>query len=417
MKNTDFKNYVGLSETHGNLPELVEANGSYIFDESGRRYVDLCSANGSVALGHGNELSRNMALRQMKKPPSFKSYGENDRSVVIQYAKFLSLYFDNLPQDDTLVEVDSPHNQVYFTDSGLSPADFTLKALRDYTAYGGVVLMENAGHADGHGSLQPAWSSDSRKSVMTARMETEWIDPFAFDVEKELNSVDWRDKAAVFVELVQTKNGVLPLPVDFVKALRDKCKKERVPFVVDESFTGFGRTGRMFAQETYGVTADITILGGAGGGGFPFGAVVAPKTIMDSVSLDGLPSSIFAGDPVACSAGLSIITQLTENTLQDSRKVSKAILEGLQELTEEFPDFLSEVYGMGMSIGLELSPEVDVVDFRDSVFRSGALLNMNKGSKGKFNLSIVPALNLPKDEVDVILDAVYEALSGLAESS
>lgn len=416
MKSTGFKNYVGLSDTNETIPELAEASGSHLFDENGRRYVDLCSAGGSLALGHGNELSQNMALQQMKKPPRLKSYGEGDKSVVTQYAKFLSLHLDKLPQGNTLVGDENSHSQTYFTDSGLSPADFALKALRDYTACGGLILLENSDHAGGHGSLQPTWSSDSRKSVMTARMEIEWIDPFASDIEGELNSVEWRDKAAVLVELVQTKNGVQSLPEDFIKALRDKCKKEEVPFVVDESFTGFGRTGRMFAQETFGVTADMTILGGAGGGGFPFGAVVAPKEIMDSVSLEGLPASIFAGNPMACSAGLSIITQLTEMTLQDSRRVSKLIFEGLQELSEEFPEFLRGVNGVGMAIGLELSPEVNVVDFRDSVFHSGVLLNLKKESEGDFNLSLIPAINLPKEEVDVILDAVYESLSGLAES-
>lgn len=402
----DFKKYVGLSDMSPELPDFSSASGSYIYDTSGNRYLDFCTSRGSIALGHGNRVVSNMASWQMSNKPNSKDYGASDLSPISQYAKSLALHFHDLrPGYD---------RQVVFSDPGLASMDFALKAALDYTKKKGFVFLGGSSHVGGHGSFQTA--REESGFPMSLQGEVQLIDPFSLDAEEEMENIDWSGAAAVVVELVQTTEGVRSLPSEFLRILQDKCRKEKVLFVVDESLTGFGRTGRMFAQETYGVYSNITILGGAGGGGLPFGAVVASKDIIESVNPVGLPVSSFSGSSVVCSSGLAMLTQLTDSVLKDSRASSEDLKKRLEKIAADHPGIIKEVLGEGMAFSIHFQEDHLSKEFRVRACQEGVVPYHEWSCDRDSHIQLFPPVTLSLEEVEEASASISEVLTEMEKS-
>lgn len=236
--------------------------------------------------------------------------------------------------------------------------------------------------------------------------------------ERELDKHDWSEISAVVVELVQVNGGVRRIPDTFLKALRERCRKEKdILIIVDESRTGFGRTGRMFAQQTYGFTADITVLGGALGGGFPLGAVVANQKVMESISPKGLTTSVFGGHAVSCTAGLITMAQITEGRLENARKVARQLHDGLDTLVREFPDILKEVTSEGLMIALSFADGVSPADFEALAQKHGVLLCFDWPYAHGVTIKAYPPLTLTEEEAQGAITSIWSALNEMRGGS
>lgn len=403
---SDFKKYVGFSDMSPELPDFSSASGSYIYDTSGNRYLDFCTSKGSIALGHGNRVVSNMASWQMSNKPNSKDYGASDLSPISQYAKSLALHlYDLRPGYD---------RQVVFSDPGLASMDFALKAALDYTKKKGFVFLRGSSHVGGHGSFQVA--QEDSGSPMSLQGEVQFLEPFALDAEDEMENIEWSDVAAVVIELVQTSEGIRAIPSEFLSALQDKCRESKTLLVVDESITGFGRTGRMFAQETYGFHSNITILGGAGGGGLPFGAVVASKDIIESVNPAGLPVSSFSGSSVVCSAGLAMLTQMTDSVLKDSRASSEKLKKNLEELASDHPAIVKEVSGEGMAFSIHFQEGHRPKDFRVKSCQEGVVSYHEWSCDRDDHIKLFPPVTLSLEEVEEASASIGEVLAEMEKS-
>ena len=159
--------------------------------------------------------------------------------------------------------------------------------------------------------------------------------------------------AGVLVEAVQGEGGFVVPPRDFLPALARLCQEFRIPLIVDEVQTGFGRTGRMFAAEHSQIQPDLVVLAKTLGGGLPLAAVVGRSELMDATAPGGLGGT-FGGNPLACAAALAIIDALLEERLPDrAARIGQAALERMRGWMERMPA-IGEVRGIGAMVAMEL---------------------------------------------------------------
>lgn len=402
----DFFKYVGQTSDHSLAFDLKGAEGSYFFDQEDNKFLDFHSGVGVMNLGHNNSVVNGMIREQLKKYSHTIVYGEHVQDSQVSYAKALSLKFNELNQEDTF----SPESdkQVFFANTGNEAVDLAIKLVRKVTGKKGLVALEKGFHGRGYGAMQVTWNPEYKKGFFVDDEETDWIDPFAEDVEAELDKVNWATKAAIIVEYVQGEAGARALPLEFLQALRKRTKEEGVFLVADEVQTGFGRTGEVFAQETFGVTADVTCLGKAGGGGLPFGAVVAEKELFEILEQPALSHiSTFAGNPVVCAGGIGVLVQLTPSLLEKSKEASKLLREGIEGLAEKYPEVVKGYTGVGMMLGLHLVEGVDTGKFYELAKKNGVIMHfkLNAGS----TLRVSPPINLTNSQVEEGLEALEKA--------
>jgi 4-aminobutyrate aminotransferase len=217
--------------------------------------------------------------------------------------------------------------------------------------------------------------------------------------------------------LIQGVNEMRPWPRGMLRQLRTWCDSHGVHLILDEVMTGFGRTGRMFACEHWGVEPDLVTLAKGLGSGLPIGALVARSSIMERWP-SGAHGNTFGGNPIACAAALATL-DLVERELQaNAAEVGAYLFARLSELAHgngPIADHVAEVRGRGLMIGMEivadratLQPAPDLVDaLIDRAFHNGLLLL----SCGKSTLRFMPPLCVTRAEVDEaveILTASFE---------
>ena len=202
--------------------------------------------------------------------------------------------------------------------------------------------------------------------------------------------------ACVVIELVLGEGGFVVAPPEYVATLARLCKEHGILLVVDEVQTGFGRTGRMFACEHYGLEPDILTLAKSLGGGFPIAAVTGRAEIMDSAQVGGLGGT-YAGNPVACAAALAAVGFLEKNRIPErAEAIGRIVEERFRSFVERFP-FVGDARGLGAMRALELvkdkatkEPDKDRTDrVIRKAYESGLLL-VGAGTYGNIIRTLMP---------------------------
>jgi len=239
-----------------------------------------------------------------------------------------------------------------------------------------------------------------------------------------LGTIDWienrifntttppEEVAAIVLEVVQGEGGYIPAPVEFVKEIRRICDKYGILMIVDEVQSGMGRTGKMFALEHYGVTADIVCVAKGIGSGLPIGACVAKAEIMSWHK--GAHASTFGGNPVCIASALKTIELLENGLVDNARIVGEHLIQGLNKLKDKY-DCIGDVRGLGLMIGVEFveskQTKVPAPQLRDKVemacFERG-LIVLGCGAN---SIRWSPPLILTRENVDVALEIFDEAVA------
>lgn len=202
--------------------------------------------------------------------------------------------------------------------------------------------------------------------------------------------------AAVLVEPIQGEGGIVVPSVEYVRGLRELCNDRDLLLIFDEVQVGMGRTGKLFAYEHFGIEPDVMTLAKALGGGVPLGAMLAREDVAESFP-PGSHASTFGGNPLVCRAGLAVLeTILGEELLANCVVMGERLREGLQRLVDRF-EFLREVRGKGLIVGIELDQEV--APMVRACMNEG-LLVVPAGPKV---LRMVPPLTIDRNDVDEAL--------------
>lgn len=346
-------------DADGTWPLVWErAKGVNVWDVEGRKYLDLTAAFGVAAAGHANPAVVRAGQWQMGH--LLHAMGDvHPHALKGELARELSrLTFERWSRRRA-------HGKVIFGSSGFEAVEAALKTARLATGRRHVIAFRGGYHGLGYGALNATHRDHFRKSFrnqlggfgLFAGFPTNA--PSLKKTERELKDLFHKQKiSAVLVEPIQARGGINVPPSGFLARLRKLCDQHGALLVLDEIYTGFGRTGKWFACEHEAVTPDLVCLGKALTGGFPLSACVGRADVMDAAwpASDGeaIHTSTFLGHPVGCAMALAQLAEIDKRKLPAaSLKFGKALLRELNKLVAP-RGFNLAARGVGLMVGLEI---------------------------------------------------------------
>nr|MBC7614398.1 aspartate aminotransferase family protein [Pseudopedobacter sp.] len=247
------------------LLEIEKAEGCYLIDPTGRKYLDLVSGFAVSNLGHRHPNVIEAIKKQLDKYLHVTVYGEYIQAPQVLFAQKLSSV---LPQN---------LSSVYFTNSGAEATEGALKLAKKFTNRSQIISFHHAYHGSTHGALSVMGNEYYKQAYRPLLPDIHFIN---LNNKEQLDDIT-SNTAAVILEAIQGEAGVRVPDADYLKALRAKCNETGAVLIFDEIQTGFGRTGKLFAFEHFDVIPDILLLAKGMGGGMPIGAFIASKKMMD----------------------------------------------------------------------------------------------------------------------------------------
>jgi acetylornithine/succinyldiaminopimelate/putrescine aminotransferase len=281
--------------------EIERAEGSFLYDRSGRDILDLISGVSVSNTGHRHPAVMKALNDQAGRYMHLMVYGEVIQSPQVRYATRLASI---LPD---------PLESVFFVNSGSEAIEGAIKLARRHTGRNEIIYFRNAYHGSTTGALSVQGSEDYRNAFRPLMPATIMAD---FNSPDALKMVT-RETAAVLIEPVQAEAGVIQPSGRFLSDLRETCHCQGAMLIFDEVQTGFGRTGSLFSLYRYNVSPDILVLAKALGGGLPLGAFIASRGIMSSLMHEPVLGHIttFGGHPLCCATGLASLEVILKEDL------------------------------------------------------------------------------------------------------
>jgi len=414
-----YQEYV-MSNVAKLQPIIVErARGAVITDSRGRDYIDCFAGISVVNAGHCNPEVTAAAKEQMDKLIHCCSYVYHVEPV----AKLAELLAQITP---------GRLKKSFFANSGAEAVEGALKLAKIYTGKSEFIALETSFHGRTWGTLSVTGNSARKRRGgpfapgiafapapyafrSTAEEGGDFGESCARSLERVLQFCTSGNVAAFIAEPVLGEGGIIVPPRNYFKEVKKILDKHDVLFIADEVQSGFGRTGKMFAIEHYGVEPDILTTAKGIADGFPLGAF----TTRDEIAAAFRPGdhlSTFGGNPVCCAAAVANINfMLRENLSAKAQEDGDYILEKLNALKERFP-IIGEVRGLGLMIGMELVGEDGLTPapqqaeaVRDACLKMGVLVGV--GSAYGNVVRIQPPLVITREQIDFALKSLEMALA------
>lgn len=376
--------------------EIARADGSWLYATDGRRYLDFIAGIGVSALGHCHPSVMAAIEAQARRHLHVMVYGEYVIDSQVRYAHRLA---GLLPESIT---------RVYFTNSGAEAIDGALKVARKHTRREGFVAFDGAYHGDTMGALALAGNPAFRAPFGTLPGPVRHL---PFGDPAALARID-SSVAAVVVEPIQAEGGVRIPDATFMRALRERCDAVGALLIFDEVLTGFGRTGKLFALEHFGVAPDIVVLAKALGGGLPLGAFCGADKVIGTLSHDPPLGHIttFGGHPLSCAAGLAMLEVIVQERLYERAAAAGADI--ARRIREFSSSSIAEVRGLGLLVGIEFHEAEVAHRFVQETITRGVIVNWTLNVDSVVRLA--PPLTIKNDEIDFALGSIEKALAAVA---
>ncbi|WP_034258926.1 aspartate aminotransferase family protein [Altibacter lentus] len=299
----DFFSYQAQTTPHPLAMEVSHAQGSYIFDRSGKRYLDFVAGVSACSLGHCHPAVINAVKEQLDCYLHVMVYGEYIQTPAVALAKLLA---EKLP---------APLESTYLVNSGAEAIDGAMKLARRVTGRSEILYAHHAYHGNTFGALS-VMGFEERKTPFGPLIPH--CHPIAFNLEKDLKKITTKT-AAVILETIQGGAGFIQPQNDYLKKVRERCDATGTLLILDEIQPGFGRTGTLFGFEQFNCIPDILVMGKGMGGGLPIGAFTASRehmlTLSDQPKLGHITT--FGGNSVIASAALATLKEITETNLME----------------------------------------------------------------------------------------------------
>jgi len=343
-------------EPDGSWPIVWErARGVHVWDMNGKKYLDLTAAFGVAAAGHANSKVVKAGQKQMAK--LLHAMGDvHPHALKAQLARELSrLTFERWTNKSKLKT-----GKVIFSNSGFEAVESALKTAMLANGKRGVIAFEGGYHGLGYGALNATHREHFRVPFRTQLREFGHFAKFPATkndlkpLKLALQKIFRHDKiGAILVEPVQARGGINVPPPEFLPLLRKLCDEHGALLILDEIYTGFGRTGKWFACEHSHVVPDLICLGKALTGGFPLSVCVGRADLMDAAwpasTGEAIHTSTFLGHPVGCAMALAQIQEIKKLKLcERSAELGKFLLAELSKV-------ICSPRGLGLMVGIELT--------------------------------------------------------------
>lgn len=388
---------------------VEEAEGCWIVAKDGRRYLDFISGIAVTNIGHTHPEVVRAIQWQAERYLHVMVYGEFVQDVQVALAEKLvgivEAAFKRATEGLWQGEL-----QYYPTNSGTEANEGALKLARKFAGRKKFVAFENSFHGDTMGSLSVTGREVYRRPFEPLLAEVAFL-PFG-DVAA-LKKID-ETVAAVIVEPIQGEAGIIVPPDEFLTALRERCDEVGALLILDEVQTGFGRTGKWFAFEHWGVVPDILTVGKALGGGMPLGGFLTRREVMGSFAQNPPLCHVttFGGHPVCCAAALAALEVMEREKLPErAAEKGQRLKEGLGWFAERFPSIVA-VRGKGLMLGLEFATREATQKFVRECLRQGLIIGGTLHTEKVVRLA--PPLVITDEEIAFALSVMEEALQAVS---
>ncbi|VVE15723.1 4-aminobutyrate transaminase [Pandoraea iniqua] len=341
----------GVATAH---PLFIEkAEGSYVWDANGRRYLDFVGGIGVMNVGHNHP----------KIVAAVKAQLERVTHAAFQVAGY-DVYIELAARLNKLIGDGEAYKSVFFT-TGAEAVENAVKIARAYRNAPGVIAFRGGFHGRTLLGMSLTGMSTPYKQNFGPFAGDVYHTPYpdayrGFSADDAIQAIEdlfatqiAPDRvAAVILELVQGDGGFLPAGSEFLQKLRALTSRHGIVLIADEIQTGFGRTGELFAFQQAGIRPDLVTVAKSLAGGFPISGVVGRAEMMDSPEPGGLGGT-YAGNALACAAALAVLDLFeSEGLLQQSRRLAEVLRNGLDTLAEKHPE-VGTIRGVGAMLALE----------------------------------------------------------------
>lgn len=363
---------------------ITKGEGAYVWDDRGTRYLDLYGGHAVISVGHSHPYYIERLTEQLNR------IGFYSNSIIIPQQQELA---------DKLGRVSGKEDyQLFLCNSGAEANENALKLASFYTGRKKVVAFSKAFH--GRTSLAVAATDNS--AIVAPVNETENITFLPFNDTTAL--MDYFKKqgsetAAVITEGIQGVGGINVASDAFLQAIRSLCDEYGAVFIADSVQDGYGRTGRFFAHDHAGVTADIYSVAKGMGNGFPIGGILIAPHIKPK---HGMLGTTFGGNHLACAAAIAVLDIIAqENLLANAAAMGSYIMDELKAITP-----LQNVRGRGLMIGFDV-PDADK-DMKKALLATHHIFT---GEAKPNVIRLLPALNIQKTDLDLLTNAIKDRLT------
>ncbi len=378
---------------------FARGQGSWLYTASGDAYLDFGSGVAVNALGHAHPRLVAALTEQAQKlwhtSNLYRVEGQErlaERLVELTFAE-----------------------RVFFCNSGAEACEGAIKLARRYQFVSGkpernrIVTFSGAFHGR---TLATLAAGGNAKYLEGFAPQMDGFDQVAFGDHEGLEKAIGETTAAILIEPIQGEGGVVCVPDQCLRGVRDLCDRHGLLLILDEVQTGMGRTGRLFAHERAGIIPDIMAAAKGLGGGFPVGAILATAEAAKGMT-PGTHGSTFGGNPLAMAVASAVLDVVTEpGFLEDVNMRALRLKQGLAGLKDQHPNIIEQVRGVGLLTGLKLSPHIAPADVVKAALGEKLLL---VGAADN-TVRVLPPLNVTDDELMQGVARLSLALSRLARS-
>jgi acetylornithine/LysW-gamma-L-lysine aminotransferase len=362
---------------------IVRGQGASLFDIDGVEYLDCSSGHGVANLGHAHPKIAEALYKQANTLITlFESFPNDQRAMLMEKITALVPGLD----------------RVFFCNSGTEAVEAAFKFARISTGRKNFVAAMRAFHGRTYGSLSATYNKKYREGFEPL---VPGFSHVAYNNIEALDKAVNEETAAVILEVVQGEGGVYPASAEYIQAARRICDERGALLIIDEIQTGFGRTGKMFAVQHYGVTPDLLTCAKSLAGGVPMGAVLIGANIKNLVP--GVHGSTFGGNPLSCAAANAALDVIIGEDLPGQAAAKGAYL--MEKLKKIQSPNIREVRGIGLMVGIEMKQKVTPYI---KTLQEKKIIALNAGLTV---IRLLPPLVITYEQIDHLVDVLTEVLT------
>ena len=382
MSEIQIKDREYVAGTYARFPVTVmSGKGSVVFDEEGKRYIDMGSGIGVTAFGIADDEWQKAINEQVARVQHMSN---------LYYTKPCGELAEMLCQKTGM-------KKVFFSNSGAEANECAIKVARKYASekkgsdYSTVITLKNSFH--GRTLTTLAATGQERYHELYRPLTPGFVHAEANNFDELKKLAEENKVAGILIECIQGEGGVNVLEADFVKKTAEYASENDIILMVDEVQTGNGRTGEMYAYMNYGIKPDVVTTAKGLGGGLPIGAAILGEKVQSVLGF-GDHGSTYGGNPVCCAAACSIVSRIDDALLASVKEKSRFVFDSLKGAKG-----IESVSGMGLMIGIK--PEKNALDIVKKCIEKGVLC-----LTAKDKIRLLPALNIPMDILSEAIEII-----------
>lgn len=374
----DFLQFQAQTTPFASGFEVEKAEGNYIYGKDGKAYLDFVAGVSANTLGHSHPKIVTAIKEQAEKYLHVMVYGEYAQEKPVALCKLLA---QSTPE---------PLEVTYLVNSGAEAIDGSLKLAKRYTGREEIIAFHQSYHGNTHGALSVSGNETHKRAFRPLLPLVNFIH---FNNEKDFDKITEKT-ACVLVETIQGAAGFITPNSNYLKNLKKRCEQVGALLILDEIQPGFGRTGKLFAFEHYGIVPDILVMGKGMGGGVPVGAFMSSREIMQSLSHSPKLGHIttFGGNPLIAAASLATLQEVLESGLMNE-------VEEKEQLFRELlvhPN-IKNINGKGLMLAVNVENPEHSLEVAKRCMEDGLIIFWQLYRNEYLRIS--PPLTITKDEI------------------